>query len=144
MAIVDAADVPIVKNYNWCAAAVGKHGHVYAVSYINGRLVRMHRLLMKAAPNTQIDHADMNTLNNCRTNLRPCTKSLNMANKRVRKDSATGVKGVFLHPSTGRYRAKIKFNNKQIHIGYFDTLADAATAYATKANELFGQFARSD
>lgn len=65
-----------------------------------------------------------------------------MANKLVRRDSGTGVKGVFLHKS-GRYRAKIKVGKKQIHIGYFPTLEQAAQAYADKAHKLFGEFARS-
>lgn len=41
--------------------------------------------------------------------------------------NATGVKGVSVRPN-GRYTAKIWFQRKEIHLGTFDTLEDAAQA----------------
>lgn len=144
--VIDAADVPLIADRNWFAARVGKHRHVYAVAYFkrNGvdSTVRMHRLLLDALPGEDVDHKNMDTLDNRRANLRRCSRSMNMANKKVRRDSGTGTKGVYLHKN-GRYRAKIRVGKKQVHIGYFATEIEASDAYARRASEVFGEFSRT-
>lgn len=144
-AIIDAADVPIVEGVAWTATKDSR-GVAYAVTHRyrnNGRstAIRMHRILLDAPAGMDVDHIDMDTLNNRRSNLRICSRSQNLANKNVRSDSSSGVKGVFRHPN-GRFRAKIKFEGRQIHIGYFSTPEEAAAAYKTEAVRLFGEFAR--
>lgn len=49
-------------------------------------------------------------------------------NKRVRWDSSTGVRGVFLDKKTGKYIAQIYFDGRSKRIGTFDNLEDAETA----------------
>lgn len=64
------------------------------------------------------------------------------ANQRVRRDSATGIKGVF-QSSAGRYSARVKKFGVEYRLGTYDTPAAASAAYAKKAIELFGEFART-
>jgi hypothetical protein len=82
-----------------------------------------------------VDHKNHDTLDNRRGNLRPATRSQNLANQRRK-----GTKGVF-HTPYGRWLAKIGFNGKKIYLGTFSTKAEAQAAYANKAVELFGEFA---
>lgn len=50
--------------------------------------------------------------------------------------NATGVKGVSVRPN-GRYTAKIWFQRKEIHLGTFDTLEEAAQARKEAENKYF-------
>ena len=42
------------------------------------------------------------------------------------------------------FMAKIQFQKKHIHIGYYMTAEEAAIAYDKKAREVFGEFARTN
>lgn len=64
-------------------------------------------------------------------------------NKRVRKDSVTGVRGVVLDKNTGKYIAQIYFNGKTERIGTFDNLQDAAKARKDAEAFYWGGFYRN-
>ena len=87
-----------------------------------------------------IDHIDGNPLNNRFSNLRASTKAQNCANMRLRDANTSGVKGV--GPYKGRWRARIMVNFKDHHLGYFDTLEEAAKARFDAAVRLHGAFAK--
>lgn len=143
-AMADAADATLLERHNWNASRMrGEHVYATAADFRGGKwtTLRMHRLLLDASPETDVDHISMNTLDNRRANLRVCTRSLNLANKKVRRDSASGLKGVFRHQS-GRFRAKIKVDGRQIHLGYFTTMEEAKNAYNEAARLHFGEFFR--
>lgn len=89
-----------------------------------------------------IDHVDGNGLNNAIANLRGCTQTQNNANMRLRRTSKSGHKGVSWHTRVGRWRVVLQDHDRHVHVGYFDDLSEAAAAYAAKAKELFGEFAR--
>ena len=74
-------------------------------------------------PEFLIDHKDRNRVNNCPTNLRKVSASVNSSNATVRKDSSTGVKGV--SERNGKYRVNICVNKKLITLGTHDTLESA-------------------
>lgn len=102
----------------------------------------MHRVIMDAPKDKHVDHVDHNTLNNTRKNLRLCTNSQNIANRRGRqKNNTSGYTGVFWSKNAKKWAAQIKFQNKAIHLGYFDDLEKAAKIRDAKAIELFGEFA---
>jgi hypothetical protein len=90
---------------------------------------------------TPIDHRDQDKMNNFVENLRPATKSQNEANTTKRVTNTSGYKGVYWSKQYSKWRAKIDHNKRQIHIGYFEILEDAAVAYNKRASELFGEFA---
>ncbi|MHC4259490.1 MAG: AP2 domain-containing protein [Planctomycetota bacterium] len=50
-------------------------------------------------------------------------------------------KGVSWIKSEKKWRARIKFDGRSIHIGRFDDEKAAARAYDAKARELFGELA---
>lgn len=117
-------------------------GKFRTVSF-KGRRYLAHRiawfLMTGEQPPALIDHIDLDPANNRWSNLRPATHSLNGANVRSRRN---GRKGVTLR-ATGRYQAQIKRGGKSYYLGVFDTEEEAASAYAAKATELFGTFARA-
>jgi hypothetical protein len=101
-----------------------------------------HRVIWKMVYGDEpeeIDHIDRDPCNNRLSNLRRATRRQNMWN--VRGNGRSGYKGVSLHRPTGRWRARIKVNGKEICIGYFTDPKAAHRAYSRAANEHFGAFA---
>ena len=99
----------------------------------------MHRSLMKAQRGQQVDHRDRNPLNNQKSNLRFSTQAENLLNKAVRKDSASGYKGVRRRGI--RWRAYIHVQGRRKHLGTYTTKVEAARAYNEAALKHHGEFA---
>lgn len=144
-AIVDAADYEWLSRHKW--HAVKYQGRIYACRsvFIPGpkrrlRTIRMHREIMGALPEEEVDHREGVGLDNRRKNLRTATHQQNLANRGKRKDNTSGRKGVFAHQ--GKWTARITFNGKGIYLGVYTDLDAAANAYIAKAKELFGEFAK--
>jgi hypothetical protein len=102
----------------------------------------MHRLLLNPPEGVEVDHINGNTLDNRRANLRICTHAENSRNRRGRSNSKSGVKGVTPYP--GGWRATINVNGKNVHLGCFTNIDDAAEAYDEAATRYYGEFARTN
>ena len=106
--------------------------------------IKMHRLILGLAKGDKrhADHENHDTLDNRRSNLRIATLAESSQNRRIRKDSKIGFKGV--SDVYGRYQAKITVNGKTIHLGYRST-AEAAhrELYVPAAEKYHGKFART-
>jgi hypothetical protein len=87
-----------------------------------------------------LDHIDGDSLNNRISNLRKCDMSENKANSRLYKNNSSGAKGVSRRGK--HWRASVQVGGKRIQLGTFDTFEAASGAYASKAIEVFGAFAR--
>lgn len=107
------------------------YAHRLAWLYVNGSMPRL------------IDHINRNGLDNRIDNLRLADHTQNHINCKIYINNKTGFKGVCLD-RRGKYRATIKNNKKQIHIGTFDTPEEAYAAYITHARKLYGDFVRTD
>lgn len=101
----------------------------------------LHRIISGALISEVVDHADGNPLNNCRSNLRICTKKENCKNMSKHVDNTSGYKGVYKSHGT-RWYAKIRSNGKTINLGYFSNREDAALAYNAGAIKYHGEFAK--
>lgn len=109
------------------------------VSYQAHRLAWMY--VYGSMPEGCLDHKDMNKTNNRTRNLRIATHAENLRNRKVRRDSGTGRKGVYA--SAHRFKAQITVDGKVIHLGSFSTMDKASDAYAKAAIEYHGAFART-
>lgn len=148
VAIVDDDDYDYLMQWKWYAEYNSTYGHYYAtrtrkVSEKPGsKSIRMHRAIVNCPDNLEVDHANHNTLDNRKSNLRVVTKSENLRNRNVQSNNTSGYKGVIFH--AGRYRATIKVNRKNINLGRFDTIEEAAEAYKRAALRYHGEFACLD
>ena len=139
-------------DLSWNTQHAGKPaGDVYA-SYggyvmvnIGGTPYRAHRLAWAIVngswPKGMLDHANRDRGDNRWANLREATPSQNLANKRVRKDSRSGVKGATWHPASGTWRARISVDGRTIALGLHDTAELAGAAYMSAALRYHGEFA---
>ena len=139
VAIVDEADFERLSQRKWCALHIKKSGVFYAASRIDGKFVLMHRYLTEAPKGMLVDHANRNTLDNRRSNLRVCSKGQNNANKGVL--SKHGFKGVYRQKPTERWGAHITIDGKHRDLGRYNSKAEAARAYDIAAIAAFGEFA---
>lgn len=139
--ILDDCDFRIISSHNW---RISKHKRSnYAITTINETTVGMHQLIKPTDdPTLIIDHIDDNGLNNQRDNLRLITKGDNNRRARISTVNTSGYKGVSYDPNRDKYYAYIQHNGKSINLGRWSTAEKAATAYNSKAKELFGEFAR--
>lgn len=141
VALVDDEDAGWLSRFKWCA--MPKRLAFYAMRTVYGgksKTVYMHRLILGAPQGVEVDHINMNALDNRRGNLRLCTGAENKLNRRAMALSVTGLKGV--SPSRGGYMAMIKKDGKSHFLGRFPTPEEAHEAYRHAAAELHGEFAR--
>jgi len=79
-------------------------------------------------PKNQIDHINQDPTDNRIENLRDVTQAENQKNRTLYNNNTTGYLGVSKHH--GKYRARIRINNIDKHLGYYDTAEEAAAVRA--------------
>lgn len=140
--IVDDSDYNWLSKFNWY---VVDHGHTFYARVhqtVNGKHVKiyMHRMILGLNGRHEIaDHKDGNGLNNQRENIRKCSQSNNLKNRKPRK-SGTGYLGV--GPTKNGYRAFIAVDGIFKHLGHFKDPIEAAKEYDKAALKFHGEFAR--
>jgi hypothetical protein len=135
-ATVDAADYKKLSKYKWYAK---RHGRtVYATCRDKGKVVYMHRMILRPRKGYVVDHIDGNGLNNRRGNLRVCTHQQNQANRGSRGGSSRFV-GVYRKGD--QWVAEIRCRGEYFYLGLFDDEVEAAKARDRKAYELHGPYA---
>ena len=86
--------------------------------------------------NNQIDHININKLDNRIENLRVVNCSQNNRNKKKRPNCTSKYRGVYLDKKKNKWKAQIKIDDKNKHLGYFDTEEEASEAYKKEYEEL--------
>lgn len=140
--LVDEDDYMKFNHIVWSKALNNRNGYIYARDHKTGKY--LHREIMGVTdPKKDIDHINMNTLDNRKSNLRFATPGQNAINRPKQKNNTSGYKGVFVRKEYKhiKYRAAIRVNQKLIHIGQFNTVEEAALAYNKVAIKYFGEFA---
>ena len=112
-------------------ATICDNSNGYLKVTIGRKLMLAHRIIfvyMTGAFPKQVDHINHKRDDNRWSNLREVTARENQLNMSVSKNSTTGINGVAIHKPTGKYRAYIMVNRRQIHLGLFKEMDDAITA----------------
>lgn len=103
--------------------------------------ISMHREIMDAPKGMKVDHINGNRLDNRKTNLRLCNNQQNVHNSKVNRVNKSGFKGVSWMKSRNKWRARIKIDMKEKHLGLFPSREEAARSYNESAKKYFGEFA---
>ncbi len=140
-ASVDDVDYDWLNQYKWYYT---KSGYAVRNNSNHDGIVYMHKVIFeKYNPEYvgEVDHKDLNKLHNWQENLRPATNSQQEANKPLSLKSSSGYKGVTWAKSKGKWKAQIKHNQINNHLGYFNSAVAAAKVYDAAAKAYFGEFA---
>lgn len=109
---------------------IGKNGYMYG--YILGNMLVAHRIAYAIYhgewPSLDIDHINGDRSDNSKANLRLSTRTQNLRNRAICGRNTSGVVGVSWSKACSKWRAYIKDENKQIHIGVFESKDDAISA----------------
>lgn len=143
VAIVDREDTSLA-DFCWSACyRRSKNGKVriYAVRQwrVSGTIIRqfLHQAIYGEAVG-DIDHADGDTLNCRRYNLRDASRSMNNANATKRVGTTSRFKGVHFHSPAKKWNCQVKKKN----YGLYAEETDAGQAYNFVADLEYGEFAR--
>lgn len=142
LAQVDEDDFRRFNGFNWI---LNENGYVVTDSAKPRRRLgvacklRLHRLILACPEDRDVDHINGNKLDNRKANLRICTRSQNLMNRRPnRRDLPEGVyytpvthdrkKGkVYLRRRP--FMAAMQVKGKQKFLGYFATPEEAKARY---------------
>lgn len=138
VAIIDPDDASLILPHRWTFLNAGR-GYAMRSYTQDGKKIYqlMHRLIVAAPFELEVDHKNGDSLDNRRVNLRICTHKNNRGNTRKHKDNTSGFKGVSWHKGAQKWSAQVK----SIYLGLFDNCLAAARAYDEAAKQVFGPYA---
>lgn len=138
--LVDDEDFDLLNQYKWFWTR-NKWGG-YAGRRKEGKTILMHRFIMNSPKGMEIDHANNDSLDNRRSNLRICSRSENMQNMSIPSHNTSGFKGVVWHKIAKKWMVQIKKDKKRQYLGLYKDKLEAAHRYDEIAEQIFGKYAK--
>lgn len=124
--LVARGGMPVGSLVGW----IGKRG--YWEAEICGTRQLLHRLAWLYVhgkwPEGEIDHRNRRKADNRFINLRDVSSVENMRNVGRKRNNTTGIVGVYWFERAKKWTAAVTVRGKQIHLGYFSSIEDAAAA----------------
>lgn len=142
----DVEDMEFVGSHVWCAQGLATN--IYASTNLKNNkgsprgMKHLHRMISGATGRVVFtDHADRDTLNNKRNNIRCVTPSQNAYNKMGKNDGSSKYKGVRWDSNQSRWHVRVQFEEIVVGAGYCKDEIEAARRYDKIAKRLHGEFA---
>jgi hypothetical protein len=147
--LIDDNCLDMVSKYRWRIQRASSSCIYATTNYLRDGVktsIQMHRLILGVIDKkVHVDHIDGNGLNNMVSNLRICTHSDNMKNRKLHSSSKSGIKGIRIEKQGNGYDAirACVTNNGVKHRKWFNLLNmnDAMVWVRNKRIELHGEFA---
>lgn len=142
--LIDKESLSLVIPYCWRLNHDG-----YIETHIRESHVRLfqHRLIYgidAISKNMRIDHINGNRADNRKSNLRLVTLSQNAMNRKIPNNNTSGCSGVSYNKIQQRWEARIGYEGRRIHLGWFDTLEEAVMARKKAEEMYYGEYARKE
>ena len=140
--MVDAASLDKIAGISFYRNYRDLTGKILYV--MDRRRKQLHRHLVDVPKGYEVDHINLDTLDNRLCNLRVCTHQQNQCNQPRQRNNTSGVTGVSFYKPRGKYRARIKICQHDIHLGYYQTFEEAVQARNVGMACMFGDYGRYD
>jgi len=133
----DLDDFEKIAEYCWYINNLG-----YLVTRINKKPQTFHRLIMDVLEDREkiIDHKNGVKYDNRKENLRICTPQENVLNSKKPKNNKSGIKGVCWDKKNSKWLSQIRINNKNIFLGLYTNIEEAAKMRKDAEIKLHGEF----
>ena len=136
--IVDICDYDIAAASSWSADRKN-----YVHGKFDGKLKKLHRVIMNAPDDKLVDHINGDRHDNRRCNLRFATAAQNSRNTKRWGSSGSGHKGVY-KTKFGTYVVQMTVNSRLKYFGSFQTIEEAIEVRNAAYRKYHGDFARYD
>lgn len=137
--LFDAEDFEKIRDINWYRNL--NNGDTRRLYITTRSGVYLHRYIIPDVPSGyEVDHISLDTLDNRKCNLRVCTHQQNQCNQPPQVNNRSGVSGVSFYPPRGKYRARIKSSQHDIHLGYYLTYEEVVQARNVGMECMFGEY----
>jgi hypothetical protein len=124
------------------AGTLKSHGYLcVGINYNSYRAHRLIFLMHKGYLPKTVDHINGDKLDNRIENLRAATVGQNQHNRKTNANNTSGYKGVCWNKAQKKWAARITLERKNIHLGYFANVEEAAEVVRKAREELHGSFA---
>lgn len=120
-AMVENEDFEYLNKFKWLMTK-----EMYVYRHSKNKIIWMHREVMNCPTGLIVDHRFHNTLDNQKINLRICTNTENVKNRRK-------LRGVAWDNAINKFKAFIDINFKRKYLGKFDSAEEAGKKYDTYA-----------
>lgn len=122
--LIDTADIAYLSARRW-HIMTGKYPYVVSRNNTAGRTLLLHRLIMNAPEQLQVDHLNHNVLDNRRQNLRLVTLQQNGQNLLLQRSSTTGYRGVCYATGIQRYIVSVGCSGRSAAFGSYASAEEA-------------------
>lgn len=137
--LFDEALFDRIKDIKWYPCMNRQTGAVYITNQ-HGKV--LHKHLIDCPKGYEVDHINLDTMDNRCCNLRVCTHQQNQCNQPLQRNNTSGFSGVSYYPPRKKFRARIKVCQHDIHLGYYHSLDEAVQARNVGMELMFGEYAR--
>lgn len=136
----DADKIACIKDVKWYRNYNDSAGKCLYIADCHGK--KIHMYLLDCPKGFEVDHINLDTLDNRSCNLRIVTHQQNQINQPLQKNNTSGITGVSFYRPRNKFRARIKIGQHDIHLGYYETFVEAVQARNVGMKCMFGEFGR--
>lgn len=137
----------LVSNSNRTpvGSCAGSRRRRYAQITVDKIRYQAHRLaflyMTGSFPPAEADHINRDPTDNRWSNLRAATSHENKLNRRIQSNNKSGYRGVSWYAPGNKWRVRGTINRREIALGYYDQLEEAAAVARRWRAENHGEFA---
>lgn len=134
--LVDDENFDFLMQWKWQY----RHGYATRNQKIGNyyKNIFMHRVINKTPEDMETDHVNRNRLDNRKNNLRTVTKRQNQHNRGLSSNNKSGINGISWDACARKWKAQIRIDDKQTHLGLFIDLEEAASVRKLAEKQYYG------
>lgn len=133
----DIDDYELVSSSTWTINSDG-----YVVANTNIGYLYLHRIIMNASENEDVDHIEGNKNDNRKKYLRTCSRANNTRNKNILpRNTEIGINGVSFSKTKNKWISTLTYDYEKVYCEEFTNLEDDIHGRTKAEQQYFGEYA---